>query len=91
MRTLENSDTPAARFAIAHFCYWINRQAGSMIAAMGGLDAVAFTGGIGENSALIRETVLEKLRWAGEFDTFTVPAEEELHIAREARTLLATR
>ncbi len=49
MRRLHATDTPEARFAVQHFCYWAIRHAGSMIAAMGGLDAVAFTGGIGEN------------------------------------------
>jgi acetate kinase len=88
MRTLEASDTPQAKFAIEHFCYWISRQAGSMMAAMGGLDAVAFTGGIGENSAMIRDRILEKLRWMGDFPAYIVPAREELHIAREAQTLL---
>ena len=88
MRTIEAADTPQAKFAIEHFCYWISRQAGSMIAAMGGIDAVAFTGGIGENSALIRNRILEALRWAGDVPAYTVPAREELHIAREAQTLL---
>lgn len=65
MRRLHQLDTPEARFAIAHFCYWIVRHAGSMIAAMGGLDAIAFTGGIGENDAHIRAEVLTGLAWAG--------------------------
>lgn len=88
MRTLESSDTPDAHFAIEHFCYWITRQAGSMIAALGGLDAIAFTGGIGEKSRRVRDTVLENLRWMGDLPSYIVPAEEELHIAREARDLL---
>ncbi|WP_176251016.1 acetate/propionate family kinase [Sulfitobacter sp. HGT1] len=90
MRTLENSDTPKARFAIDHFCYWAARQAGSLIAAMGGLDAVAFTGGIGENSALIRTAVLDKLSWMGKFPSYTVAAQEEIQIAGEANALLTT-
>ena len=88
MRTLENSDSPKARIAIDHFCYWASRQAGSMIAAMGGLDAVAFTGGIGENSAMIRNTILDKLSWMGNFPHYTVKAQEEVQIARDARALL---
>ena len=90
MRTLEASQTPHAVFAIEHFCYWIARQAGSMSAAMGGVDAIAFTGGIGENSDLIREKVLHQLRWLGDIPAYIVPAQEELHIAREAQTLLET-
>ena len=88
MRTLEGSDTPQAGFAIAHFCYWIARQAGSMAAAMGGVDAIAFTGGIGENSRRIRDSITDQLNWIGDFPTYIVPAQEELHIAREAITVL---
>ena len=65
MRTLAHAETDAARFAIAHFCYWAVRHAGSMIAAMGGLDAVAFTGGIGENDAHVRGEIMAGLHWAG--------------------------
>jgi len=65
MRTLSQAGTPEAEFAIAHFSYWANRHAGSMIAAMGGLDAVAFTGGIGEHSAQIRGALMQDLGWLG--------------------------
>jgi acetate kinase len=65
MRALHRTGTPEARFALDHFCYWTVRHAGSMIAAMGGLDAVAFTGGIGENDHLIRARILDGLAWAG--------------------------
>jgi acetate kinase len=50
---------------VAHFCYWAVRHAGSMIAAMGGLDAIAFTGGIGENASPVRASILLGLDWAG--------------------------
>ena len=88
MRQLETNDGPKAQFAIDHFCYWAARQAGSMIAAMGGLDAIAFTGGIGENSTQIRNTILDKLSWMGNFPSYTVKAQEEIQIAREASTVL---
>jgi acetate kinase len=65
MRALQAAATDEAKFAIEHFCYWALRHAGSMIAAMGGLDAVAFTGGIGENDAGIRAGIMEGLDWAG--------------------------
>ncbi|SNS39040.1 acetate/propionate family kinase [Antarctobacter heliothermus] len=65
MRALEARDDPASRFAIDHFIYWAQRHAGSLIAAMQGLDAVVFTGGIGENSAMIRAGILDGLTWAG--------------------------
>lgn len=65
MRNLHALGTDRARFAIDHFCYWATRHAGSMIAAMGGLDAIAFTGGIGENDAVVRRNILEGLSWLG--------------------------
>ena len=64
MRALHRTGTPQAQFAVDHFCYWAVRHAGSMIAAMGGLDAVAFTGGIGENDHHIRARILDGLAWA---------------------------
>ncbi len=65
MRALKAADTDEAKFAIDHFCYWATRHAGSMIAAMGGLDAIAFTGGIGENDAGVRERIMAGLEWTG--------------------------
>lgn len=63
MRALQASE--AGGFARAHFAYWLQRHAGSMLAAMGGVDAFAFTGGIGENDAAMRAMVLEGLAWCG--------------------------
>ncbi len=65
MRALLGRDDPAARFAIRHFAYWATRHAGSLIAAMGGLDALAFTSGIGERAAPLRAAIMERLGWAG--------------------------
>ncbi len=65
MRRLLESDDARARFAVAHFAYWAARQAGSLIVALGGLDAVAFTGGIGEHAAPLRAAILERLAWLG--------------------------
>ena len=65
MGRLSRSRAPEARFAVQHFCYWAVRHAGSMIAAMGGVDAIAFTGGIGENAPDIRAAIMDGLGWAG--------------------------
>jgi acetate kinase len=54
MRTLLASEAPAAREAVDLFVYRIGRELGSLGAALGGLDGLIFTGGIGENAALIR-------------------------------------
>lgn len=65
MRTLEESDAPQARQAIDYFVFRIQRELGAMAAAMGGLDALVFCGGIGENSRLIRARVCERTEWIG--------------------------
>ncbi|MBS4010726.1 MAG: acetate/propionate family kinase [Roseovarius sp.] len=65
MRALLADPSPASTFAVEHFCYWAIRHAGSLIAAMQGLDAVAFTGGIGENAAPVRARIMDGLSWLG--------------------------
>jgi len=65
MRNLMLDASAESDFAIEHFCYWSLRHAGSLIAAMEGLDAIAFTGGIGENAIAVRARILRGLEWAG--------------------------
>ena len=65
MRELIGSSEPRARFAVELFVYRIQRELGSLMAALGGLDALIFTGGIGENTAAIRASVCEGVAWAG--------------------------
>lgn len=65
MRNLMLDPSADSAFAIEHFCYWSLRHAGSLIAAMEGLDAVAFTGGIGENAIGVRARILRGLEWIG--------------------------
>ena len=65
MAALEERRDASAAFAVRHFSYWATRQAGSLIAAMQGLDAIAFTGGIGEHSARIRSDIVKGLGWLG--------------------------
>ncbi|MCD9148038.1 acetate/propionate family kinase [Pseudophaeobacter flagellatus] len=65
MRALEQAGTAAADFAIDHFCYWAIRHGHSLIGAMGGCDAIAFTGGIGENARNIRARILDGFAWLG--------------------------
>lgn len=65
MAELLVSQAPEAKFAVEHFCYWAVRHAGSMIAAMGGLDAIVFTGGIGENAHSVRSKIIHSLSWMG--------------------------
>jgi acetate kinase len=65
MRTLLASDDPSAKEAIELFVYRIGRELGSLVAALGGLDALVFTGGIGERSAVIRSQICRQAAWLG--------------------------
>ena len=65
MRTLLDSAEPRAKLAVDLFVYRIGRELGSLAAALGGLDAVVFTGGIGENAAAIRARVCRDAAWLG--------------------------
>lgn len=65
VRTLLASDEPRAKMAIDYFVYRVNRQIGALTAALGGLDALVFTAGIGEHSHIIRERICELAGWLG--------------------------
>jgi acetate kinase len=65
MRELLASDAPTASEAIDLFCYRAVREIGSLTAALGGLDALIFTAGIGERSHEVRARICEKLQWLG--------------------------
>ncbi len=65
MRTLEEAATPEAAQAIDYFVFRCQREVGAMAAALGGIDALVFCGGIGENSRLIRARICERLGWMG--------------------------
>jgi acetate kinase len=65
VRTLLNSDEPGAKLALDLYVYRIGRELGSLAAALGGLDALVFTAGIGENAVTIRERVCRDAAWLG--------------------------
>lgn len=65
MRTLLASDKPEAQEAVDLFCYRIARELGSLAAASGGIDALVFTGGIGEHAAEVRRRVCLQSEWLG--------------------------
>lgn len=65
MRTLLASTEPRAQLAIDLFCYRIGRELGSLAAALGGLDAIVFTAGIGERAAPVRAQVCRAAAWLG--------------------------
>jgi len=65
MRVLLESAEPRARLAVELFVYRIGRELGSLAAALGGVDALVFTAGIGEHAASIREWVCRQAAWLG--------------------------
>jgi acetate kinase len=74
--------------ALAVFVHRVAGAIAASAAALGGLDAVVFTGGIGEHSALVRERVCERIRFLGSFAVHVVRSREELVIARAVRGAL---
>jgi acetate kinase len=65
MRALLASEDPRAHIAIDLYVYRIGRELGSLAAALGGLDAIVFTAGIGEHASVIRERVCADAQWLG--------------------------
>jgi acetate kinase len=80
----------ASPLALDVFVHRIAGAVAAMAAACGGIDVLAFTGGIGENAAAVRERIVERVRFLGDFRVQIVPAREELVIAAETRRLLGT-
>ena len=89
-----SGEKPEAKEAVDLFCYRIVREIGSLAAAIGGLDALVFTGGIGEHAAPVREMVCRQLGWLGlEFDATANANRAECistHASRVAALVLPT-
>jgi acetate kinase len=73
----------------AVYTYRVAQAAAAMTTALGGLDALAFSGGVGENRPDVRDAVADKLRFLGDFAVHVVPPREDVVIARHVRSLLA--
>jgi acetate kinase len=82
------SSDPSAQLALEIFAYRIAQAATAMAAALGGIDAIVFTGGIGEHAEPVRAAVVELLGFLGVFAVHVVPAREDVVAARAARALL---
>ena len=89
VETLLASDDPQARFALDYFALKVAQFAAAMAAAMGGIDGLVFTGGIGEHAAPVRAAILERLRFLGDFEVQVIAANEERIMAMQASALLA--
>jgi acetate kinase len=75
-------------FAFSHFTFHLAKAVAAMAVSLDGLDALAFSGGIGENRADVRDAVAGRLRFLGAFRVEIVPAREDVVIARAVRALL---
>ena len=78
-----------AELGFVVYTYRVALAAAAMAAALGGLDVLAFSGGVGENRPDVREAVVARLRFLGDFRVEVVTVREELVIARAVRALLA--
>ena len=78
----------AAPLALDLFVHRVAGAVAAMAAAFGGMDVLAFTGGIGEHASTVRERIVERVRFLGGFGVEIVPSREELVIAAETRRLL---
>ena len=92
VRELEASDDEAAGLALRVFAYRVAGAVAAMTVALGGLDALVFTAGIGENSEAVREAICGRLTFlgvgSGAVEVVVVEAREDLVAARAARQLL---
>ena len=90
MRVLLASDRTEASEAVDYYCYSAARHAASLVPALGGVDAMIFTGGVGENAGAVRARIMGHLKWLGigPENVYVVPANEELTIARGVKELV---
>ncbi|MDO5216271.1 acetate/propionate family kinase [Legionella pneumophila] len=85
---LQDSNEPKARFALDYFCLRTAQLMGMMAVALGGVDGIVFTGGIGENSSLIRNHILHHLAFLRPFESCIISANEERIMAMHTMSLL---
>ena len=82
MRKLHAMNNEASKLAQDVFVHVARKQIAGMVASLGGIDLLVFTGGIGENDEVTREAILQGLQWIGPFETRVMNTEEDEQIAR---------
>jgi acetate kinase len=85
LKALGGLDDPLG-FAV--YTYRVAQAVAAMATALGGIDTLAFSGGVGENRSDVREAVAERVRFFGDFAVKPVPAREDVIVARQVRALL---
>ncbi|MGL6029899.1 MAG: acetate/propionate family kinase, partial [Legionella sp.] len=88
VKALEESGDAQAQFALKYFCLRTAQYIGMMCVALGGIDALVFTGGIGENSQQIRDEIVAQVAFLKPFEVLVLAANEEQMMALHARTIL---
>ena len=78
----------SADLALRMFCYQVQKAISAIAAALGGVDTLVFTGGIGEHAAEVREDISSRLEFLGGFQILVLPAQEDLQIARITAKLI---
>ncbi len=82
---------PRADLALRMFVFQVRKAIAGMAVVLGGMDALIFTGGIGEHSETVRREVVDGLQVLGPFETKTLPSEEDLQIARITSRFVAAK
>ena len=80
--------TPAARLALDVYVHRLRSSIGAMVASLGGIDALVFTGGVGERAPAIRDAATDGLGLLGDAVVLVIEAREDIEIAREVRSAL---
>jgi acetate kinase len=88
VKILQESTNADAQFALEYFCLRAAQFMGEMAVAIGGVDGIVFTGGIGENSGPVRDKILARLEFMKPFEVLVIPANEERIMAMQAQTCI---
>lgn len=88
VKELQDSPDINAQFALDYFCLKSAQLIGMMAISIGGVDGIVFTGGIGENSEIIRTNILSKIKCLQPFSVLIIPANEEKMMAMHALALI---
>lgn len=86
---LLSSPDPKARFALDYFALKVAQYIAMMAVSLGGVDAIVFTGGIGEHAAPIRDAIRQRLAFLADKPVLIIPANEEAQMASEALKVLS--
>ena len=83
VKALQDSIDPRAAFALDYFALRVSQFIAAMAVSIGGIDAIVFTGGIGENAKAVREKIMKQLVFFGSVPALVIPANEERIMAMQ--------